>query len=149
MTNNTPSEYEELGALIRTVRQDQGISMETLADRSNVSRSTIHRLEHGLDIRAQPHRLARIINALGISIANIENLLPTGDPQWRRQVIGWIGRLEAGSVENYISSAGRTFDLMAVRGEAVAIIEARGPDDSWKLVADDLTAAGWSVTRPM
>lgn len=149
MSGKKKAPLTELGALIRVARQQQGISMDTLADQANVSRSTIHRLENSNDIRTQPQRLARILTVLRISPKQAEEILPDTDPGWKTNVLSWMGRLESGAVENYLKATARAIDLVAVRGDAVIMIEVRGSTEEEQHLTDLLRTSGYVVSRPV
>jgi transcriptional regulator with XRE-family HTH domain len=66
-----------LGALVRAKREALHLSMDELAVRARVSRSTIHRIEHSHDVRPTASKLARVLATVQI------------DPQEARAVIPW------------------------------------------------------------
>ena len=55
-----------LGALVREQREALGMSMDQLAKQARVSRSSVHRLEHGSDIRPTPSKLGRMLQVVGL-----------------------------------------------------------------------------------
>ena len=141
----------ELGALTRISRQQQNISMSDLADRAQVSRSTIHRLENGTGIRPQPQRLARILNTLGISLNQVTAILPNTQDTWSRQLLTWMARLNTDAVKNFLDNQRDPsgFDLLAVRSDTVAAIQIRTSTDDAAALIDELQSNGWLISRPV
>lgn len=139
----------EFGDRVRLARQTANLSMDELARAANVSRSTVHRIETGSGIRAQPQRLARVLVTLGITPRFADSdVLPTDDEKWRSNVIRWMRKIEGGQVESFVKAAGGRVDLVAVRGETVAMIEIRGPGEGANDLTESLKREGWVVTRP-
>lgn len=63
---------KELGRLVQRHRHTAGLSLEKLAARSGVDRSTISRIEHGRFGSPSPQTLQRLSGALG---TNVEDYL--------------------------------------------------------------------------
>lgn len=57
---------------IRQIRENQGLSVEELAVRAGVSAQTVYRIEQGKPVSRV--YVARVCNALGVSIAQVEGL---------------------------------------------------------------------------
>lgn len=75
MNELEPKTIGELGALIRHIRQDRGLTIEELAQRSSLSASYIATIERGLrdpGLRA----LSAIARGLGISLGDLLGALP-------------------------------------------------------------------------
>jgi transcriptional regulator with XRE-family HTH domain len=62
-------------AKLRELRRRRVLSMEELAEKANVGRNTIWRLEHGV-MGAQPRTIRKLARALGVKP---EELVRTGD----------------------------------------------------------------------
>ena len=141
----------ELGALTRISRQQQNISMNDLADRAEVSRSTIHRLENGTGIRPQPQRLARILIALNITLNQVTDILPDTQDTWSRQLLQWMARLNTDAVKNFFENQRDPsgFDLLAVRSDTVAAIQIRTSTDDAAALIEELQSNGWLISRPV
>ena len=60
-----------MGYRIKDLRQQQGLSQETLAQKSGVSRVTISKLETKQDAIANIDTLRKIANALQVGIGDI------------------------------------------------------------------------------
>jgi transcriptional regulator with XRE-family HTH domain len=65
-----PDARRTLGTRIRTRRLHKGLTQEQLAERAGIDRSTIQRIEGGLNDPRHSH-LLRIANALDIPLADL------------------------------------------------------------------------------
>lgn len=61
---------KKLGAAIRSVRADKGMSQEALADAAGVDRSHMGKIERG-ERNVSVLNVARVAEALGISVASL------------------------------------------------------------------------------
>jgi transcriptional regulator with XRE-family HTH domain len=76
--NQTLGEWEvSIGAAIRQLRIEAGLDQEALADRANVSRSSVQALEGGKGTRLRT--LLAILRALGRSDL-FETIMPSAQP---------------------------------------------------------------------
>lgn len=139
--------HATLGALVRERRTQLGLSMDQLAQLARVSRSSIHRLEHGHEIRPTPAKLARVLAVVGIDADGVLAALP--DDEYRGDVLHWLERAEqATALAGEIESAARfTPDLVVIGTDGTTVmieVKGGGPD----AIAAVLKSAGYLVTRP-
>jgi transcriptional regulator with XRE-family HTH domain len=67
----TPEQAKRLGALLRNRREELGLSTRQLAERVEFDDSTIVRFEQGAYAAPRPDKLARIADALGLTLADV------------------------------------------------------------------------------
>ena len=65
------SDLVRLGDLLRTTREDQGISMRRLAARLNIAHATLGRIETGESERPTPETLSALAEALELDEADL------------------------------------------------------------------------------
>lgn len=66
-----PEQIQAIGAFLRTKREELGLSLRDLEDRSGVGNSVIARVESGGINRPDPDKLARLSRALGVSLTEV------------------------------------------------------------------------------
>lgn len=66
--------YRELGKKVRTFRKASHLSLEELANQSDVSRTTITSLERG-NLKISVYLLLRVLMTMGIPAANLDEIL--------------------------------------------------------------------------
>jgi transcriptional regulator with XRE-family HTH domain len=121
--------------------------MDSLAQRARLSRSSVHRLEHGSDVRTTPSKLAQVLAVLGIDADAVRAVLP--DDDYRHDVLVWLE--QAPRTDDLVATleAARGSgapDLVAIHSDGtVARIQAEGRTDE---LSEALKRAGWLVTRP-
>ena len=89
--NVEPEQAKTLGRLLRTRREELGLSSRQLAEQAAMDDATIVRIEQGAFAAPAPDKLARIAEALGLSLADVYALadytvphdLPTFAPYLR------------------------------------------------------------------
>jgi len=62
---------KELGQRLRARREELGLSLRQLADQADMNDATIVRIEQGAFAAPAPDKLARIAEALGLSLADV------------------------------------------------------------------------------
>lgn len=80
MTEPTPRALD-LGRLVRQHRTDMGLSLEEVARRSGLDRSSINRLERGLFAAPSPQTLQRLARALNADAEDYFGLIGYFTPQ--------------------------------------------------------------------
>jgi len=97
---DTPSLDQRIGARVRDLRAARGLTLEVLAERSDVSRSMISVIERG-ESSPTAALLERLASGLGVSLASLfdpstPNRNPVArraeQPQWRDPASGYIRR---------------------------------------------------------
>jgi transcriptional regulator with XRE-family HTH domain len=149
-----------LGAIVRERREGLQLSMDELAQRARVGRSSVHRLEHGIRVTPTPSKLARILAVVGISDRELGELLP--ESEWRDEVSMWLARADRGDSDMaaYVearrpaSSAATQPDLVGLHADGTIVtIEVKASPEARSERLDDMTtalrAAGYLVTRPV
>jgi transcriptional regulator with XRE-family HTH domain len=89
----TKEQARRLGRWLRERRKDAGLSTIQLANIVRTTDGTIVRIEHGAFAAPDPHKLSRIAQALGLSLADVyamadydvPNELPSFQPYLRRK----------------------------------------------------------------
>lgn len=71
-----PDQIQGIGTFLRTKREELGLSLRDLQDRSGVGNSVIARFEIGAINRPDPDKLARLSRALGVPLTEV---LAAGD----------------------------------------------------------------------
>jgi transcriptional regulator with XRE-family HTH domain len=151
MTNTTTA---PLGALVREKREGLHLSMDELAMRARVSRSSIHRIEHSHATRPTPAKLAQVLTVVDITPDEVRSVLD--DDEYIGDVLHWMERSGAiDAVRRQLQPSGPMRpldeaskpDLIAIHGEngGMARIYSNGHVDELSAV---LRQAGWLVTRP-
>jgi transcriptional regulator with XRE-family HTH domain len=143
-----------LGALVREKREGLHLSMDELATQARVSRSSIHRIEHGHATRPMPAKLARVVSIVGITVDELRAVID--NEEYLGDVLHWMERsgavdavrrqLQPSGPMRPLDEAGKP-DLLAIHGEngGMARIYSSGHVDELSAV---LRQAGWLVTRP-
>jgi transcriptional regulator with XRE-family HTH domain len=123
-TNGTEPPHELLGALVRERRERIGLSMDELARRARISRSSLHRLEHGERFRPQASNLARVLVEVGIGDDDVRSALPAGE--YRDDVLIWIDRANQLAASRASGNGAQaraddgSYDLVLMRGDEPA-----------------------------
>jgi transcriptional regulator with XRE-family HTH domain len=108
---------EELGTVVRTVREQRGLSQTRLADWSGVSQSTISRLELGQAPGLRAVTLARILAGLEWPIADpfLQPKTPESPAGWQVLIAGFSirGRFAARIEAERLAVRQRQMDAMA------------------------------------
>jgi transcriptional regulator with XRE-family HTH domain len=92
------------------------LSMDALATKAGISRSTLHRFEHGHPIQLTPANAARVLTEVQITAEEAEQLVKPCD--WRNELLIWMRRSD---VEEAVRTQPRNgvvpldFSLMAWR----------------------------------
>jgi transcriptional regulator with XRE-family HTH domain len=139
-----------LGMLVRERRESLRLSMDDLARRSRVSRSTLHRIEHDHDVRPTAPKLAQILTVLEIKQDEVRSLIR--DEDYLGDVLHWMDRSAAfvdaaqslRPRQQMAAIADGTPGLVAYKEGNMAEIRGDGLDE----IRDALKAAGWLVMRP-
>lgn len=79
-----------LGIQVRERRERLHLTMEKLAERARISRSSLHRLEHGHPTTPTPANAARVLAAVEITAHEAEALVVQSD--WRDDLLMWMRR---------------------------------------------------------
>lgn len=69
-----PKQAAQLGRLVRSRRQELGLTIRQLAEQADMNFATVARIEQGQFAAPGPDKLARIAEALGLSTADIFGL---------------------------------------------------------------------------
>lgn len=138
--------------LVREKREGMRLSMDDLAARARVSRSTLHRIEHDHAIRPTAPKLAQILVVLEIDPEEIRAVLD--DEHYVGDVLHWMERsaafadaaagLRPRAAMAAIVGSEETPGLVAMKDGNMATINGDGLDE----LRDALKAAGWLVMRP-
>jgi transcriptional regulator with XRE-family HTH domain len=72
--------FRELIAALRAEREQQGLSLADVAERSGMDRAAIHKLEIGLNANPTQATLTRYAHALGIRIEWRLERIDAGEP---------------------------------------------------------------------
>lgn len=106
---------EELGKLLRERRQELGLSTHQVGAQVGVRQSTILRVEHGRFASPRPAKLARIAEALGLSLADVYAragyLVPDGLPSFEPYLAAKYRNLPETAVMELVGH----FDELAAR----------------------------------
>ena len=132
-----------LGHLIRERRQALNLTMDGLAERAHISRSSVHRIEHGHQQRATPRNLARVLSVVGIAAGEARANLP--DDEYLSDV---LRSLAGAGREGGRTRHGHESDLYVIRDGTAVLMRPIG-GGRVDAVADVLEAAGWLVTEPV
>lgn len=150
MPRGAPSRTS-LGMLVRERREGLRLSMDDLATRSRVSRSTLHRIEHDHEIRPTAPKLAQILTVLEIDPDELKVVL--NDERYLGDVLHWMERsaafVDAAQGLRPNQTLSRLVDaedpgLVVIKDNNMAEVRGAGLDD----ITDALKAAGWHVMRP-
>jgi transcriptional regulator with XRE-family HTH domain len=139
-----------LGTLVRARREHLRLSMDDLALRARVSRSTLHRIEHDHDIRPTAAKLAQILTVLEVEPTEVRDLI--ADDDYLGDILHWMERSGAlvevtQSLRPQPSLAALAADqpsLIAMKDNHIATISGTGLEE----IREALKAAGWLVARP-
>ena len=66
--SDTKSDSNQLGRLLQRHRHAAGLSLDQLANATNIDKSTIHRIEQGQIDAPGPQKLQRLATALGTEV---------------------------------------------------------------------------------
>lgn len=137
----------QLGALVRDRRERLGLSMAELADRARLSRSSVHRVEHGSDIRPTPSKLARVLAVLSIDDEAVREVLPADE--YRDDLLRWMAAAPAAESLADAAEAARLAapDLVLIHPDGT-MAQVFGGEPHLDALADAVKRAGWMVTRP-
>jgi len=106
---------KELGKLLRERRQELGLSTHQLGAQVGVRQSTILRVEHGRFASPRPAKLARIAEALDLSLADVYAragyLVPDGLPSFKPYLAAKYRNLPETAVMELVGH----FDELAAR----------------------------------
>jgi transcriptional regulator with XRE-family HTH domain len=69
-----PQQAAKLGQLVRSRRQELGLTVRQLAEQADMNFATVARIEQGQFAAPGPDKLARIAEALGLSTADVFGL---------------------------------------------------------------------------
>lgn len=149
-TRTSRTSRTSLGMLVRERREGLRLSMDDLANRARVSRSTLHRIEHDHDIRPTAPKLAQILTVLEIAQDEVRTVL-AADEDYLGDVLHWMERSAAfvdvaQGLRPRPAMAGLVGEpgLMAMKEDFIAQISGTGLDE----LSAVLKAAGWLVMRP-
>lgn len=139
-----------LGLLVRHRREAARLSMDDLATRSRVSRSTLHRIEHDHDIRPTASKLAQILSVLKVAPEDVQAVIE--DEHYLGDVLHWMERSAAfvDAAQGLQPRAGfavlgvESPSFVAMKDGHMAEVRGSGLDE----LKDALKAAGWLVMRP-
>ena len=68
------SDIEELGRLLRDRREVMGLSLREVAEKANVSDTSVMRIEQGQFAKPKPELLARLADTLDLSLGELYDL---------------------------------------------------------------------------
>ena len=141
-----------LGLLIRTRREQAHMSMDDLATRARVSRSTIHRIEHGHKTRSTAPKLAQVLVVLDIKPDELRPLI--ADERYLGDVLHWMEGSTAFANSNHGLRAQDSMSaldpdvasdgLVVFKNGQMATVRGSGLD----AVKATLKAAGWLIAHP-
>lgn len=101
-TNMEPRQAQKLGQHLRQAREKLGISARELARRTDLSDSSIVRIEQGAFLEPTPDTLRRIADALGINLADLYVMadypMPSELPSLKLYLRSKYGELSASDV---------------------------------------------------
>lgn len=142
-----------LGALVRERREGLHISMDDLAQRARVSRSTIHRIEHGHAVRPTPAKLAQVLTVVEVTPDEVRPLIP--DEAYLGDVLHWMDRTDAVDLMGRALQARPHMQPLAQRPDLIVIDQTSGevaqiqaPEPLAEKLAAMLERAGFLVTQP-
>lgn len=153
---DTTAAQAALGALVRERREGLHLSMDELAMRARVSRSTIHRIEHAHAVRPMPAKLARILTVVEITPDEVRAIEDDNDDDdYLDEILHWMGKADA------VESMGRALQArphmqpLAARPDLVVIDQTTGevaqiqaPEALAAKLAAILEQGGYLVTQP-
>lgn len=143
-----------LGMLVRERREGRRLSMDDLASRARVSRSTLHRIEHDHEIRPTAPKLAQILTVLEVEPDEVRVVLK--DERYLGDVLHWMERSSA-FVDvaqglrprpglAHLAGAEEPGMVAMKDGNTVSVASVSG--DGLDEAKDALKASGWIVMRP-
>lgn len=150
MPRDAPSRTS-LATLVRERREGRHLSMDDLATRARVSRSTLHRIEHDYEIRPTAPKLAQILTVLEITPDEVRAVV-LNDERYLGDVLHWMERsaafVDATQGLRPRQALARLTDaetpgLIVHKDEHMAQISGTGLDE----LGAAIKAAGWIVTR--
>jgi transcriptional regulator with XRE-family HTH domain len=141
-----------LGMLVRERREGLRLSMDDLAGRARVSRSTLHRIEHDHEIRPTAPKLAQILTVLEITPDEVRVVLK--DEHYLGDVLHWMERssafvdaaqgLRPRPALAHLAGANEAPDFVAIKDGRTAEVRGDGLDELKEILKD----SGWLVMRP-
>lgn len=148
----------DLGALVRTRREERRLSMDQLARMAGIGRSTLFRFEVGKDTSTAPSRIAKVLVVLQIGADEVTPLV--NDEELLAELLAWLYR--AGQVQelsSYVQSkrptigAGEAPDFVAIHPDGTMLyIEVKQSGEESERRGEDLVrvlgSVGYLVTRP-
>jgi transcriptional regulator with XRE-family HTH domain len=151
---------ELLGQVIKDRRLAEKWTLEELANRARVSRSTAYRLETARGYAPTATRVARVLHALGLMVEDIDDVVPKDIRG--KEIRAWLDSADKlDDVAQYIAAntPGKAMaeqpDLIAhhVDKQTVLAIEIRGSGVDEDLRRSELVASlktiGYMVTSPV
>jgi transcriptional regulator with XRE-family HTH domain len=137
--------------LVRERREGMHLSMDDLASRARVSRSTLHRIEHDHETRPTAPKLAQILTVLEITPDETRVVLQ--DEKYLGDVLHWMERSSAFvDVAQGLRPrpalahlAGDETALVAIKDGRTTEIRGEGLDE----ITEGLKSLGWHVLRPV
>lgn len=151
--SDTTAAHAALGALVRTRREGLHLSMDDLAQRARVSRSTIHRIEHGHAMQPTPAKLAAVLTVVQVTADEVRAAIE--DEAYVGDVIHWMDRTDAIETMGQALQARPHMQPLARRPDLIVIDQATGevaqvqaPEALAEKLAAMLEQAGYLVTSP-
>ena len=151
----------ELGALVRTRREERRLSMDQLARMAGIGRSTLFRFEVGKDTTTAPSRIAKVLVVLQIGADEVIPLVD--DEELLTELLAWLDRAsQVQELSSYVQAKRPAFGSESGRPDLVAIhpdgtmlyieVKAQGTDADEDRRGEDLVrvlaSIGYLVTRP-
>jgi transcriptional regulator with XRE-family HTH domain len=145
--------HAALGALVRERREGLHISMDDLAQRARVSRSTIHRIEHGHKIRPTPAKLAQVLTVVQVTPDEVRSVID--DDEYAGDVTHWMERTNAVDLMGdtlqarpHMQTLVRRPDLIVINQETGEVAQVQAPEALAQALAAILEQSGYLVTQP-
>ena len=142
-----------LGALVRERREALRMSMDELATRARISRSSLHRIEHDHPVRATPAKLSRVLTVVGVTPDEVTGVIT--DPEYAGDVIHWMSRSDALDQMDqalqprpHMRPLAARPDLVVIDQQSGEVAQVSAPEAMAENLAAVLSAAGYLVTQP-
>lgn len=150
----------ELGALVRTRREERRLSMDQLARMAGIGRSTLFRFEVGKDTSTAPSRIAKVLVVLQIGADEVIPLVD--DEELLTELLAWLDRAsQVQELSSYVQAKRPTIgtgghpDLVAIHPDGTMLyieVKAHGSGEDQDRRGEDLVrvlaSVGYLVTRP-